>query len=762
MYSESFTHPRNTPIICLLFLTWFVYLSTLSPTVFYRDTPEFVSTAFSLGISHPAGFPIYNLLAKVATFFPMGAIPFKVNLFSSLMACLTLGVLYLASVAFLRILTGPEQSDAHSWSALLPIGFMAFCMPFWGNTMLAEVYTLHTLFTVLVILGLLKWKEKDDVRYLYSAALVYGLSAGNHGTVAFYLPAILILFLFWCRHSRVRHLSLCAMFFLWGFSIYMYLPIRSLTEPTFDWGNPETLQEFLFHITDRKDSHTHFDILNQASVAPTSTAAVEFRESVIIWITYLYARIKHVSTIFIMDIYRNLSFVSVVGLLAGATICFRKSKSFFFFCAVLVGINITFFTSWRGEAFLPSYVIVSLFTALFIYQVVFTRWWKSIIPNSSDDPLEKIILHKPGLFGIRWGTMALILIALAVPWSMVDRNYSRVDHSWNYLPETLTRQVYLTLPDRALFVSGLSWFYYNYNQDVRRLRDDVTSVTVWDLISPHRTGLLTTKRYPNLFLPDEEEHDFKSLEGISNYAQEFLENNASSTPVVLEQSTIMYEQSHFTANWKPYRNILLKYDSLPRSTSTNKFSHEKSWEEFKDLLQEELSRPNSGRDGDWLNNPKAWMYSIRQYFHDTQRYDLEREVLATIGGFLGQNGNRQWAFQYVDNLVADGRLGEAKIFLDRIIKQAPDSFEALFGQGLHYRAQGNFQAALDSYQRAEKLNPRSFRVHLEMAKTLEELKMDQQAQAAFLKTKSYATNVHDLMLLRNAMSSEKLVSSKDN
>lgn len=112
MYSENPAYSRNVPIVCLLVLAWFVYLSTLSPTVFYRDTPEFVNTAFSLGISHPAGFPIYNLMAKAVTFLPMGAIPFKVNLFSSLMGCLALLVLYMTSVAFLRVLAGSGDSSS--------------------------------------------------------------------------------------------------------------------------------------------------------------------------------------------------------------------------------------------------------------------------------------------------------------------------------------------------------------------------------------------------------------------------------------------------------------------------------------------------------------------------------------------------------------------------------------------------------------------------------------------------------------------------
>ncbi len=755
MISDQPANSKYIPIVCLLFLAWFVYLSTLSPTVFYRDAPEFANTAFSLGISHPAGFPIYNLMAKAVTFFPMGAIPFKVNLFSSLMACLALLALYMTSITFLRVLAGSEENSdsAFLWPSLLPIGFMAFCIPFWGNTMLAEVYTLHTLFTVLVILALLKWKEKEDIRYLYCAALMYGLSAGNHGTVAFYLPGIFVLFFFWCRYKWWRHLSVCVLFFLLGFSVYLYLPIRSLTEPTFDWGNPETLQGFLFQITDQKDSHTHFEILNQATAS--SAAITGTGEPAVGWTVGLFTKIKHIGSVFIMDIYQNLSLVSAVGFLGGAVICFRKSLPFFLFCAVMTGINIVFFTSWRGEAFLPSYIIVSLFTALFLYQVLFVRWWKPRSQVSAGEPLEKIILHKPGPLGIRWGRVIMVLIALAIPWTMIHKNYLRVDHSWNHLSETLTRQVYLTLPDRAVFVSGLSWFFYNYNQDVRRLRDDVTAVTVWDLISPHRTGLLTAKRYPNLVLPDEKKQDFKSLVGISDYAQEFIEKNAVFTPVVLEHISIMYQQTKFTSHWQPYRNVLLQYDSPDSTLPVNEYSHQRSWEEFKRLLESELSRPNSGRDMDWLNNPKVWIYSMRDYFHDTGRYELEREVLTMIGTFLGQSGSPQWAFQYLDNLIADRRLGQAENLLEGMKKRFPENNLTRLGEGLLHRAHGRFQAALEAFRQADRLQPRSFRVQLEIAKTLRDLKMEPSAHAAFLKTQSHVSNVRQLMLVTQELNRNK-------
>jgi hypothetical protein len=407
----------------------------------------------------------------------------------------------------------------------------------------------------------------------------------------------------------------------------------------------------------------------------------ESQESAMVWLVNLFSKIKHIGLVFLTDIYHNLSLVSVVGFLAGAIICFRRNLPFFIFCAVIVGTNISFFISWRGEAFLPSYIIVCLFTSLFIHQIIFTRWWKPLISSSSDESLEKIIFNKVGPLGIRWGRVAVLLISLAIPWTLIKGNYAKVDHSWNYLSETLTRQVYLTLPDRAVFVSGLSWFFYNYNQDVRRLRDDVTTVTVWDLISPHRTGLLTARRYPNLFLPDEEQHNFKSLEGISDYAQEFLEKNSDSMPVVMEQISTMQEQTKFISRWQPYRNVLLQFYA---SKSDSGFSHEKSWEELKHLLESELSRPNSGRDIDWLNNPKVWVYSMRDYFHNTGEYALERDVLMMIGGFFGQNTSLQWKFQYLDNLISDRRLGKAKVMLDgikeRIPKSEPSCSTALSGK----------------------------------------------------------------------------------
>ncbi|MCH7761683.1 DUF2723 domain-containing protein, partial [candidate division TA06 bacterium] len=68
----------------LLFLsTFFIYWKTLCPTVFWRDTGEFLVAAYGLGIPHSPGTPIYPILGRLFSLLPFGTIPFRINLMSA-------------------------------------------------------------------------------------------------------------------------------------------------------------------------------------------------------------------------------------------------------------------------------------------------------------------------------------------------------------------------------------------------------------------------------------------------------------------------------------------------------------------------------------------------------------------------------------------------------------------------------------------------------------------------------------------------------
>ena len=80
-----------------LFIFWMaVYLRTLAPGLLPGDSGEFQILAYRLGHAHTTGYAVYLLfLTKLITFLPVDEIAFRVNLFSALMAGVTLVNVYL-------------------------------------------------------------------------------------------------------------------------------------------------------------------------------------------------------------------------------------------------------------------------------------------------------------------------------------------------------------------------------------------------------------------------------------------------------------------------------------------------------------------------------------------------------------------------------------------------------------------------------------------------------------------------------------------
>src|SRR4030042_5710976 len=59
-----------------------VYLVTACPTVYLGDSGELTAAAFSIGIPHNSGYPIYVLIGKLFCLIPLGTIGFRVNFMS--------------------------------------------------------------------------------------------------------------------------------------------------------------------------------------------------------------------------------------------------------------------------------------------------------------------------------------------------------------------------------------------------------------------------------------------------------------------------------------------------------------------------------------------------------------------------------------------------------------------------------------------------------------------------------------------------------
>ena len=82
-------------------VTLSLFAWTLSPTVTLTDSGELIVVARGLGVAHPPGFPLWVLLAHLASLVPLGNVVSRVNFSSALFAALACAILTLV-VALIR------------------------------------------------------------------------------------------------------------------------------------------------------------------------------------------------------------------------------------------------------------------------------------------------------------------------------------------------------------------------------------------------------------------------------------------------------------------------------------------------------------------------------------------------------------------------------------------------------------------------------------------------------------------------------------
>ena len=218
------------------FVALAVYLRTLAPTVTGEDAGELVAAAYTLGIPHPPGYPLWCILAHGFTWIPFGTIAWRVNLMSAAFAA---GTVFLTAHLILLL-------TRNRLAALAGALALAFSREFWEQAVIAEVYSLNAFCIALCVLLLWCWHASRRDRMLYAFALAYGLSLGNHSTM-FLLGPLFALFILAADRKPVRRWKTYTGLLLLagvGSLVYLYLPIRSAANPPMDWGNPETWLNF--------------------------------------------------------------------------------------------------------------------------------------------------------------------------------------------------------------------------------------------------------------------------------------------------------------------------------------------------------------------------------------------------------------------------------------------------------------------------------------------------------------------------------------
>jgi tetratricopeptide (TPR) repeat protein len=241
-------HRETLLVLTVLLAIFGLYLYTTFPAYKNDDSPETVSSAYTLGISHPPGYPLFTMAGKIFSLLPLGSPAFRLNLFSICLAMLALLMFYFLVKQGMRAISGGENRLL----ALLAVFIPAFTYVFWNQAIEAKggIYMLNILFLSALIYMSVRQLNAFGARRLYLLTYVFGLSLSNHWpSMAVFAPLLLYLFHKDRGTITAKRFALSLFFFLIGASAYLYLPVRGGARDALVFmARPDNLRDFLWTV----------------------------------------------------------------------------------------------------------------------------------------------------------------------------------------------------------------------------------------------------------------------------------------------------------------------------------------------------------------------------------------------------------------------------------------------------------------------------------------------------------------------------------
>jgi hypothetical protein len=228
---------------------WLLWLSGAIPLAYYVASAAgfgywyqdgvLVGTAAELGVAPAPGAPLSSLVASLLTLVPVGSLAFRVSCASS--ALMALGLVLFARALFYTL--HGLGSRVASFNATLSLA-AALCLGllpgYWFTAARANVYAVSWLLAFAVVDSLVRFElsqPSDDLRLLHFAAFLQGLCFANHyGLALLTLPAAApTLGRVFARRGFIGLMG-HAVAPIFGFSAYVYVPIRAGQHPDINFG----------------------------------------------------------------------------------------------------------------------------------------------------------------------------------------------------------------------------------------------------------------------------------------------------------------------------------------------------------------------------------------------------------------------------------------------------------------------------------------------------------------------------------------------
>jgi hypothetical protein len=238
-----------------------VYLATLPAGLTWAndsaDGGDLIAAALVTGVAHPTGYPTFTLLARLATVLPWGTPAWRVALLSACCGALTATFVTATVLALGRPaaeggqLSIPVPALQPGWAGPAPavaVGLMlAFSPLLWGQSTVAEVYALLACLAAALSWAVVRWQQSGSPTWAAALGLLSGLALGNHLTILALAPMVAVVLL--QERGRRRALVTFVLALAAGLLVTLYLPLAASTSPPVNWGDPQTLDGFLWLVS---------------------------------------------------------------------------------------------------------------------------------------------------------------------------------------------------------------------------------------------------------------------------------------------------------------------------------------------------------------------------------------------------------------------------------------------------------------------------------------------------------------------------------
>ena len=701
-----------------------VYLRTLAPTVTSEDSGELLTAAFTFGVPHPPGFPLYCLIVgTLMRILPFVSSAWVGNLSSALFAVFAAFVV----AATLRRL-GVRRSIATGVAISLGLG-----QTFWSQAVVAEVYSLNALLLASAIYAAVRWVQAKPSsspnasdRWLLLFALFVGLGLANHYPLTMLALPGLVLYLLtrdlWPPPQQHAHppllrrpkiLLLSATITLSALILYAYLPLAASRHPAIAWGEPTSLEAFWAHVSRRA-----YRSLELTDDVPWRDKFAFFADFARLWAneqtpwTLLLGVVLGLR--WIADQRRNIG----VGVLIAGILLFNP-------------LVLLYLLHFRHEAehimrvneyYLPAYVATALLCGLGF------EWTHQRLPRTW--------LRHPNILSVAW--------ALGLSFGPLVRHFHENDRSQDYLAYDFNRAILQSLEPNALyFPSGdYAAFPALYLQAVEGLRPDVILGSITGEISPATRAYFASLRSARPSNASTSANDMATIQRILIEdgsrpvffaAKSDVRWNAHLEPwgLVYRASSPGYAQTSHTAPPKVIEGEILRnarpefgglvVEDLDRSIRADvlRMQGEQQWLEG-DL---QAARISFKAAEDWLSNSKEGLNNLGSTLAEYRAYDeairLFRRAAALSPNYQTPRRNLAQLEQQMKQEAATPQtqtnVGPPINALAEEVRRQPNHAPTWNNYGSALAETGRFEDARRAFERAIAIDPNYALPHKNLA-----------------------------------------------